>query len=50
MEVRALLLIGIMILAGFGMWWGFQQMEKHAYLDAAKPDRISTAAGGSERP
>ena len=50
MEAQAILLVVLVIFAGFVVWWGTQQMERHDYLDGSKPERISTAAGKPGRP
>jgi hypothetical protein len=50
MEAKAILLFLLVILAGFVVWWGTQQMERYDYLGGAKPERISTTAGESGLP
>lgn len=50
MEVRAVLLVGLLILAGFAIWWGSQQLEKNAYCGDKKPEQIPTAAGKETQP
>lgn len=36
MEIRAILLIGLLILAGFVLWRVFQFMEKNVYLEGRR--------------
>jgi hypothetical protein len=50
MEVRAVLLAGLLILAGFAIWWGSQQLEKSVYLGGQKLEQIPTAAGKEAQP
>lgn len=50
MEVRAVLLVGFLILAGFAVWWGSQHLEKTAYLGDKKLERLPTAAGAGVQP
>ncbi|NBR45939.1 MAG: hypothetical protein EBT68_02285 [Verrucomicrobia bacterium] len=49
-EIRAVLLMVLLILAGAGVWWGFWKMEKQVYLGRVNPERISTSAGTPSRP
>ena len=50
MEVRAVLWVGFLILAGFAFWWGSQQLEKAAYFGDKKLERLPTAAGAGVQP
>jgi hypothetical protein len=50
MEVRAILLVGFLILVGFAAWWGSQQLEKTAYHVDTKQEQIPTAAGKESKP
>ena len=50
MEVRAVLLVGFLILAGFAVWWGSQQLDKNVYLGGKQLERIPSAAGQETQP
>ena len=50
MEVRAVLWVGFLILAGFAFWWGSQQLEKSVYFGGQKLEQIRTAAGKKTQP
>ncbi len=50
MEVRAVVLVGLLILTGMVCWWGFYQLEKQVYMTGPKPERIPTAAGKPDQP
>lgn len=50
MEVRAVLLVGFLIVAGFVIWWGSQQLEKSVYLGGQKLEQLPTAAGKEASP
>ena len=50
MEIRAILLVVLVILAGFVLWWGVHQEEKRSYLGGGKLERIPTAAGQPTQP
>lgn len=50
MEVRAVLWVGFLILAGLAVWWGSQQLEKTAYFGDKKLERLPTAAGAGVQP
>ena len=50
MEIRAVLWVGFLILAGFAFWWGSQQLEKAAYFGDKKLERLPTAAGKESQP
>lgn len=50
MEIRAIFFLGWLILAGFAVWWGMQQLEKREYLGADWMERLPTAPGPKASP